>query len=298
MDLITDLAIPLLTVCAMFVVGLGLSSKDFLRLGRSLPRLVTATLAQVVLLPLVAFAVIALADPPVHRTLGLIVVASCPGGAFSNFFTALARGEAALSVALTSVCTLIAILTLPIMTAIGFHLFLSSGGVVRPPILLIFGQLTALLVVPLGLGMLARRWREDLFRALRPKLQRIILLAILVLIAWIAVDRFSSIAAELVPGAVLASFFLVPSMILGDLWGRLTRVPPEERLAYVVEFGFRNLGLAIVVTVTLLNQPAFLAFATVLFVMATLYALLVVAIFTRVHSRKNLEAAALVRTNA
>ncbi len=73
-----------------------------------------ATATQALLLPLVAFAVIALLDPPLHRTLGLIVIAGCPGGAFSNFFTSLARGETALSVALTTTCTLVAVVTLPV----------------------------------------------------------------------------------------------------------------------------------------------------------------------------------------
>ncbi len=49
-------------------------------------------------------------------------------------------------------------------------------------------------------------------------------------------------------GFVTASLFLVPEMVLGELLGRIARVSPPERLAYVVELGFRNLGLAIVVT--------------------------------------------------
>ncbi len=88
-----------------------------------------------------AFAVIAAVDPPIHRTVGLIVIAACPGGAFSNFFTALARSETALSVALTTTCTVVSILTLPLVTTVGFRLFLATAEVVRPPILVIVGQL-------------------------------------------------------------------------------------------------------------------------------------------------------------
>lgn len=70
-------------------------------------------------------------------------------------------------------------------------------------------------------------------------------------------------------------------MALGELLGRVLRVPAAERLAYVVELGFRNLGLAVVVTVTVLRQHGFLAFGTIFFVTAVLYALAVVAIFRR-----------------
>ncbi len=70
-------------------------------------------------------------------------------------------------------------------------------------------------------------------------------------------------------------------MAVGEVLGRIAGVVPAERLAYVVELGFRNLGLAVVVTVTLLRQPGFLAFANVLFVTAVIYALAAVAVFRR-----------------
>jgi BASS family bile acid:Na+ symporter len=261
------------------VVGLGLTAADFARVARPPGKLAVATASQAVLLPLVAFAVIALLDPPLHRTLGLIVIAGCPGGAFSNFFVALARGATALSVAMTTTCTLVAVLTLPAVTAVGFAFFVADEGAVRPPVLLMIGQLIALLVLPLAAGMALRRWREPFFGRIRPRLQRVVLVAVGALILWILVDRAPDFPAELLPGFVTASCFLVPAMVLGELLGRLRRVSPGERLAYVVEHGFRNLGLAIVVTVTLLRQEGFLAFATVFFVTAVLYALTLVALF-------------------
>ncbi len=279
MDPITDVAIPAITVFVMVVVGLELRAQDFARVIHPPAKLIAATATQALLLPLVAFAVIALLDPPLHRTLGLIVIAGCPGGAFSNFFTALARGETALSVALTTACTLVAVITLPLITAVGFALFVASAEAVRPPVPLMIGQLLALLVLPLLAGMALRRWREPFFSRIRPRLQRVGLAAVVGLIAWILIDRTPNVATELIPGFWTASLFLVPAMALGEILGRLFRVAPGERLAYVVELGFRNLGLAVVVTVTLLDQEDFLAFATIFFISANLYALAVVAVF-------------------
>ena len=96
---------------------------------------------------------------------------------------------------------------------------------------------------------------------------------------WILVARAADVGTELFPGFVAASLFLVPAMVLGEVLGRVARARPAERLAYVVELGFRNLALAVVVTVTLLRQEDFLAFATVFFVTAVVYALGVVAVF-------------------
>ncbi len=85
--------------------------------------------------------------------------------------------------------------------------------------------------------------------------------------------------AEWLPGAATASLFLVPAMALGEILGRIAGVPEAERLTYVL--GFRNLGVAIVVTVTLLRQSDFLPFATVFFITAVLYELAAVAVFRR-----------------
>lgn len=282
MDPITDVAIPALTVYVMVVVGLELSAQDFTRVAQQPMKLALATAAQTLLLPVVAFGVIAFLDPPLHQTLGLIVIAGCPGGAFSNFFTALARGATALSVALTTTCTLVTVFTLPVVTSLGFALFVDEATGIRPPVLLMISQLIVLLVVPLVIGMSLRRWREPFFGRIQPWLQRVGLVAVIALVAWILIARAPDFRVELLPGFLTASLFLVPAMFLGEIVARLARMPPSERLAYVVELGFRNLGLAIVVTVTLLNQERFLAFGTIFFVTAAFYALIVVAVFRRV----------------
>ncbi len=281
MDPLTDIAIPAVTVCAMVVVGLELTAEDFARVAGRPSKLVIATAAQTFLLPLVSFALIVALDPPVHRAVGLIVIAACPGGAFSNFFTALAKGETALSVALTTTCTLVAIVTLPAVTTVGLTLLVADTEVVRPPVLVMIAQLILLLLAPLVAGMALRRWQEPRSRYLHPRLQRLVVVAIVALLVWIFVERAPDFAAEALPGAVTASLFLVPAMILGEVLGRITGAPEAERLAYVVELGFRNLGVAIVVSVTLLRQPGFLPFATIFFVTAVLLALAVVALFRR-----------------
>lgn len=94
-----------------------------------------ASAGQLLLLPLLSFAVIALLEPPAHRVLALIVIAACPGGAMSNLFTALARGDAALSVSITGVSTLGSIATLPVAATVGLRLFRGSAGTVTPPVL-------------------------------------------------------------------------------------------------------------------------------------------------------------------
>ena len=281
MDPVTQVAVPLLTVYVMIVVGLELSFESFFKLLRPPQKLLSATLGQTLLLPLVAFAVIALLDPPTHRTLGLIVIAGCPGGVFSNFFTSFSRGDTALSVVLTTACTLISILTLPLVTTLGFVLFAGGSTAVRPPVGQMLGQLVVLLLLPLLLGMTLKSRRPAFFAGIHPRLQRLGMVGIVLLVLWLVVDRLPTFPDELLSGWLTASLFLLPSMALGELVGRALRLPPAERLTYVIELGFRNLGLAILVTVTLLGQDAFLAFAVVFFITTVVYALILTTIVRR-----------------
>ena len=79
------------------------------------------------------------------------------------------------------------------------------------------GQLIALLIVPLVVGMSLRRWRESFFRRIQPRLQRIGLVAVIALIAWILIARAADFRVEFLPGFLTASLFLIPAMFLGEI---------------------------------------------------------------------------------
>ncbi len=72
--------------------------------------------------------------------------------------------------------------------------------------------------------------------------------------------------------------FLLPAMAVGEILGRWVHLAPTARLAWVLELGFRNLELAIVVTATLLGQKGSLVFAMIFFLTANLYAIAIVAL--------------------
>lgn len=140
----------------MFSVALGLRIRDFRNLLQ-MPRVYFGgVVAQVILLPLVTFGLIHLLSPPPSIALGMIVVACCPGGAMSNLLTYLARGDVAVSVALTATSSLLAALLTPASTLFWSQAYAPTSALLQSldvnPWLFV-GQTTVLLAIPLLAGM-------------------------------------------------------------------------------------------------------------------------------------------------
>lgn len=104
--------IPLFLGIIMFGMGLTLTPSDFKIIGRHPKAVVIGVVSQFVIMPLTAYSLAVGLNLPAEIAVGVILVGSCPGGTASNVITYLARGNVALSVAVTSVTTLLA----PIMT--------------------------------------------------------------------------------------------------------------------------------------------------------------------------------------
>ena len=97
----------------MFGVALGISIDDFKRLLKSPKIVFVGVVSQFILLPAVTFLAILMLEPQPSFALGMMLIAACPGGNVSNFFSKMAAGNAALSVSLTAFATLICIVMTP-----------------------------------------------------------------------------------------------------------------------------------------------------------------------------------------
>ncbi|MEJ6070875.1 bile acid:sodium symporter, partial [Psychrobacter sp. 16-Bac2893] len=110
---------------------------------------------QVVFVPLVALAVVLLMSPPPAIAFGIMLISFCPGGVTSNMLTYYAKGNVALSVALTGVVSLLSVVTLPILITLAFNHFMKdqAGSISAVKIGVVMFLLTTL---PVTIGMLAR----------------------------------------------------------------------------------------------------------------------------------------------
>jgi BASS family bile acid:Na+ symporter len=273
-----DFGVPAASFFLMLVVGLELTVEDFRRVARYPGLVAAATAGQIFLLPALASALIFALGLPEPAAAGLIIVVACPPAILSSVYVSLARGNTALAVTLNGVSDLLAPVTLPIAVGAGLALHLSERARVRPPLLLMMGQLVLLLLLPTALGMLLRdRFPEHASR-LRPALRRGSLFIVVVIVAGIAWGQGSALKGGLVSSIGAAVLFVALAMSLGWVIGAGLRSMPADRIAISFVFASRSVAVAVVVAVTLLGRPDFLAFGTVFFLTHTALMLAVIGV--------------------
>jgi BASS family bile acid:Na+ symporter len=258
-----DIAIPVITFVVMTAVGMDLTPAHFDQVRRQPLMLAAGILAPVVTLPVLALLLIALLRPPAHVAAGLLLVAACPIGGISNTYSYLARASTALSVALTTLSSALAALTIPAISG-GFERATGAPmGFAAPAVLP--AQLFLMVVVPVLIGMTIRHRRPELAERSRVGLQRAAFAAVGLLLAltigsnWTAfVDGFSST----VP---LALLFVLLSLISGWIVAAALGASHSDRFTVATEFATRNVAVATAIAVTLLGEPTFAIFAATYF---------------------------------
>lgn len=281
LDPVTDLGVPALVWLLMLVVGLELTPGDFRRVLRS-PWLVTAlTLGQLLLLPACAALLIWVQEPQPWVVAGLVLLAASPGGAISNLYTYLGRGNVALSVTLTALSTLLALLTMPALTAAGLALFLQESHRISAPVGRMVAQLALMMLLPLSLGMGLRAWRPTQVGAARRPLRGFSLAALGCLVVLILFDQRQGLVAAIADALPVALPFCLLTMAAGLLLGALARLESRDRFTLLIELSTRNLGLVAIMGVLVLGQIKLVLFATLFFLVELALVLVLIAVRAR-----------------
>lgn len=244
----------------MFGAALSLRLSDFARLRQAPLAPVIGLVAQFVALPaLTTLAAWALAVPG-ELALTMILIASCPGGNFSNIMTWLARGDVAVSVSMTAASSLAAV----VMTPLNFALYGGLNPATRPLLTSIdlgsggLLQLALLVLgVPLLLGMLTRRQLPGLAGAIQPML-RWASIAILLLFVGIGFASNRAVLADHFADIVLlAVLHNTSALLLGWLAARAAQLPTGAVRAVTFEVGIQNTGLGLLIAFNFFpNQAA------------------------------------------
>jgi BASS family bile acid:Na+ symporter len=245
--------LPLALAVVMAGLGLHLTLADFRRV-LAMPRAVGVALAvQSLLLPPVAFGLAMLAGLPGELGLGLVLLAASPGGVTANLFSHIARGDVALNVSLTAINSLLALLTLPLWTALALSVFLGDEARVPAPIVKLL-EVALLVILPVALGMSLRRWRPALAQAAeRPvRLLSSLLLGVLIVLAFFA--NWDTVRSFLPVVGLACLAFNVASLLSGYLAARAAKLAEPQAIAISFEIGIHNGALAIFIALEVLQR--------------------------------------------
>jgi BASS family bile acid:Na+ symporter len=229
---------PLLGVI-MFGMGATLSARDFAGLARRPGLLALGVALQYGIMPLAAWVVAGSLRLEPQLAAGVILVGTCPGGTASNVISYLARADVALSIALTSLSTLLAVLATPLLT----RLYLGQG--VEVDVLGMVASILQVVIAPVALGVAANAWLgARLARLVRffPALSMAAIALIIAIVSALAHDRLADLS-----GPTLAAVVLVNGLgLAGGYTGpRLLGLPEPQCRTLSIEVGMQNSGLAV-----------------------------------------------------
>lgn len=241
----------------MIMAGLGLtlSIKDIVRVI-VMPKAVLIGLAgQLLLLPLLAFALVEIFSPPPVIAIGLILLAACPGGITSNGYVFASRGDVALSVTMTTISSLVIVVTMPLLAYAALNLYSDSAVIVELPILDLMSKLALLTLLPIALGMLTRAlwpWFAD--KMVEPVRKMAITILIIVIVGNTIIS-FDTVMSNFLTAGLVAMLLNVISMSAGYGIARLARLPPQQVISITYEVGVQNISLVLTLALAILAMP-------------------------------------------
>ena len=278
--------LPVALAVIMTTLGMSLTPRDFRRVVLY-PKGVGIGLANLLVIsPLLAFGIAELYSLEPALAVGLVLLGASPGGTMANMLTHLARGDTALSITMTAISSVAAVVTVPLFLELSTNHFgatefaddVAMGGVVARVLLIT--------VVPLALGMYLRSRSPERIARIEGRARTIAFVVFVGVVVGAVAAEYERVLDNLDDVAAAAITLNLAAMAISFTIARVARLDNRQATAIAIELGIHNATLAIAVGATI---------ATVLTIPAAVYSAFMfisAGLFARVMYRRNIAAAA------
>ena len=251
MNIVTDVILPLALAFIMFVLGLGLTGADFLRVIKQPRDFFVGAFSQIILLPIIAFILVKIWPIAPELAIGVMIIAAAPGGVTSNLLTSFAKGDVALSISLTAIISLLCVITIPFIVLTSVELLGGSNITQDISLFSMSRDMFLIVTVPVILGMLLRRFASGVALKFEPIAKKVsIVLFVLVLLGAIAAERENVISYFAQAGLITLVLNIV-MMVVAYYVAQLLASGKEQKKCITIECGLQNGTLAIFVATSI-----------------------------------------------
>ncbi|MFO7922370.1 MAG: bile acid:sodium symporter family protein [Bacteroidales bacterium] len=252
---LTDIMLPLSLAVIMLGMGLSLVPNDFKRVVLYPKAASIGILNQIIILPLVGFLLLwlfGLKSP--ELAVGIMILAACPGGPTSNLISHISRGDTALSITLTAISSLVAVITIPLIVNLALSFFMQQGEYIPLPVFDTIIKLTLITLLPVSIGMMIRA-KAVKFAGKMNKPVKIVsgILLFLIIMAAILNNREIFISSFRDVGPIALSLNVI-MLLTGFLSARMLRLRTAQSITISVESGIQNGTLGITIASALLHN--------------------------------------------
>lgn len=257
MDKGATIVLALSLIIIMLGMGLSLVKDDFSRILRNPKAIIIGLVNQIILLPMVAFALTGLFPLNPEIAIGVMILAACPGGPTSNLIAHLAKGDTALSVSLTAVSSLLTIITIPFIVNFALSEFLEAGEMVQLPIGKTIAQVFVIVIIPISIGMLIKSKNN----AFAEKMEKPVRTASAVVLALVIVGIILKEKANIIPyfqqAGLITLALNLATMLIGFQTSKMFKLNTKQSISISIESGIQNGTMAIMIATVLLGNTAY-----------------------------------------
>jgi len=253
--------LPTLLFLIMFGMGMTLTVEDFKRITKSPIEVLIGLTSQIIVLPIIAFLISILLGLSPTQSVGLILLACCPGGATSNLFSHLAKADTALSITLTAFSSIITVFTVPFIINASLFFFFETGSEFSLPVLRTIVNIFKLTALPTVLGMFLKNKFPEFCKRSEPVIKWFsiifIIIALAAMLKLVSEKEPILVALKAVGFAVI--LLNIISMISGYQFGKMFKMDEKRKITIGIETGIQNgvLGITIATAPNLLDNALF-----------------------------------------
>ncbi len=232
----------------MFGVALQLKIDDFKRVFSAPKSVLIGFVSQFIALPFLTFLVVWIFKPMPSVAMGMMIVAACPGGNISNFMTSLANGNTALSVCMTAIASVCAVIMTPLNISVYGGLYPPTASILNEVSLDFTAMLKivgVILLIPLIMGMAVRYYKPKIADLLHKFTHygSMLIFGLIILFAFVANMNLFLKYIHLVIFVVFAHNAI--GIFTGFGLARLFKLPSKDQKTLAIETGIQNSGLGL-----------------------------------------------------
>jgi len=251
MNIVTDVILPLALAFIMFVLGLGLTGADFLRVIKQPRDFFVGAFSQIILLPIIAFILVKIWPIAPELAIGVMIIAAAPGGVTSNLLTSFAKGDVALSISLTAIISLLCVITIPFIVLTSIELLGGSNITQDISLFSMSRDMFLIVTVPVILGMLLRKLSSTVALKLEPISKKVsIILFVLVLLGAIAAER-ENVISYFAQAGLITLILNAVMMVVAYYIAQFLASGTKQKKCITIECGLQNGTLAIFVATSI-----------------------------------------------
>ena len=247
MNIVTDIFLPIALAFIMFSLGLGLSISDFARILIRPKEFLVGFVSQLIILPIVALILVFIWPLSPEIAIGVMILASAPGGATSNILTSFAKGDVALSISLTAIISLLCVFTIPFIVLTSANLLGVKDFSSEITMTAIALKMALVVSVPVIIGMVIRKFAESFISSNLNIINKITGILFIIVFAAIWIEERENIFNYLAKAGLAVLILNVIMMTLAFYIARFFATGIPQRKCISLECGLQNGTLAIFV---------------------------------------------------